>query len=171
MKRSMLPLLLFLVACLASGPVLAAPKLLKPFGKVTASEGLLHDSFAFDETGSNLATIQFTAKGTVELVVGPPGGKPRVSDISSFTSTPEKLLGLSGYWFVVSNEGRRRAAISPSTTARFHSRPRHSSPIQQRMNLTETSASPSRLTSPMAERSCKRMSSSKATAPSSGAAG
>jgi hypothetical protein len=115
MKRSMLPLLLFLVACLASGPVLAAPKLLQPSGKVTANEGLLHDSFAFDETGGNLATIQFTAKGTVELVVGPPGGKPRVSDISSFTSTPEKLLGLSGYWFVVSNEGRRRAAIIDSS--------------------------------------------------------
>ena len=111
MKRSMPPLLLFTAACLFGAPVLAAPKQLKPSGKVTSSEGLLHDAFAFDETGSKLATIQFTAKGSVQLLVGPPGGKPRVSDISSFTATPEKLLGLSGYWFLVSNEGHRRAAI------------------------------------------------------------
>jgi len=89
----------------------AAPKQLKPSGKVTASEGMLHDAFAFDESGSKLATIQFTAQGKVQLMVGPPGGKPRVADISSFTATPEKILGLGGHWFVVSNEGRRRAAI------------------------------------------------------------
>jgi hypothetical protein len=111
MKRSMTPPLLFVVACLLGAPALAASKLLKPSGKVTSSEGLLHDAFAFDETGGKLATIQFTAKGSVQLLVGPPGGKPRITDISSFTSTPEKILGLSGYWFVVSNEGRRRAAI------------------------------------------------------------
>ena len=111
MKCSMPRLLMVVVACLLGAPALAAPRLLKPSGKVTASEGLLHDAFAFDETGSKLASIQFTAKGSVQLLVGPPGGKARVSDISSFTATPEKLLGLSGYWFVVSNEGHRRAAI------------------------------------------------------------
>jgi hypothetical protein len=115
MKRRMSPILpcvvACLVACLIGAPVLAAPKMLKPSGKVTASEGLLHDAFAFDETGGKLASIQFTAKGAVQLLVGPPGGKPRIADISSFTSTPEKILGLSGYWFIVSNEGRRRAAI------------------------------------------------------------
>jgi hypothetical protein len=111
MKRRMTPMLPFVVACLLGVPAVAAPKQLKPSGKVTASEGLLHDAFAFDETGGKLATIQFTAKGSVQLLVGPPGGKPRIANISSFTSTPEKLLGLSGYWFVVSNEGHRRAAI------------------------------------------------------------
>ena len=99
------------LSLLAAASALAAPKQLKPSGKVTASEGMLHDAFAFDESGGKLATIQFTAKGTVQLVVGPPGGKPRASDISSFTATPEKILGLGGHWFVVSNEGRRRAAI------------------------------------------------------------
>jgi hypothetical protein len=89
----------------------AAPKQLKPSGKVTASEGMLHDAFAFDESGGKLAAIQFTAQGKVQLLVGPPGGKPRAADISSFTATPEKILGLSGYWFIVSNEGQRRAAI------------------------------------------------------------
>ncbi len=111
MKRTMPPLLLLVVACLFGATALAAPKRLKPSGKVTATEGLLHDAFAFDESGSKLATIQFTAKGSVQLLVGPPGGKPRISDISSFTATPEKIMGLSGYWFLVSNEGRRRGAI------------------------------------------------------------
>jgi hypothetical protein len=103
-------LLVLVLPCVAL-PVEAAPKPLKPSGKVVASgEGLLHSSFAFDESGTNLATVQFSPKGTVDLMVGPPGGKPRGTDISSFSSTPEKILGLSGYWFVVSNEGRRRAA-------------------------------------------------------------
>jgi hypothetical protein len=112
------------VACLSGADALAAPKQLKPSGKVTSSEGLLHDAFAFDETGSKLATIQFTANGSVQLLVGPPGGKPRIADIASFTSTPEKLLGLSGYWLVVSNEGRRRAAIvDPSGHIRHTTEP------------------------------------------------
>lgn len=92
----------------------AAPKVLKPSGKVTATEGLLHDAFAFDETGSKLAAIQFTAQGHVELLVGPPGAKARRFNISAFTSTPEKILGLGGYWFVVSSEGKRRAAVVDS---------------------------------------------------------
>jgi hypothetical protein len=103
-------LLVLALPCVAL-PSHAAPKPLKPSGKVVASgDGLLHTAFAFDESGTNLATVQFTAKGAVDLMVGPPGSKPRVTDISSFSSTPEKILGLSGYWFVVSNEGRRRAA-------------------------------------------------------------
>lgn len=100
-----------MVLFLAAASAVAAPKQLKPSGKVTASEGMLHEAFAFDESGSKLATIRFTAEGRVELAVGPPGGKPRRSDLSSFTSTPEKILGLGGYWFVVSSEGKRRAAI------------------------------------------------------------
>ena len=101
------PVLVFL----AGASAVAAPKQLKPSGKVTASGGMLHDAFAFDESGGKLATIQFTAQGQVELAVGPPGGKPRRSNISSFTSTPEKILGIGGYWFVISNEGTRRAAV------------------------------------------------------------
>jgi hypothetical protein len=113
MKRSMtfLSLSALSLAFLFSGPVLAAPKLLKPSEKVTASGGTLHEAFALDETGGKLATIQFTAKGAVQFLVGPPGGKQHVSDIASFSATPEKILGLAGYWFVVSNEGQRRAAI------------------------------------------------------------
>jgi hypothetical protein len=100
------------VAILLGAEVAAAPKLLKPSGKVTATEGnTLQDAFAFDEGGSKLATIQFTARGQVLLSVGPPGGKGQITEISSFTSTPERVLGLGGYWFVISNEGQRRAAI------------------------------------------------------------
>jgi len=111
MARSVTRFGVFLAALLPASFAVAAPKQLKPSGKVTASEGLLHDAFAFDESGRKLATIQFTAKGSTHLRVGPPGGKPRAIDISSFTATPEKIFGLAGYWFVVSNEGQRRAAI------------------------------------------------------------
>jgi hypothetical protein len=111
MVRTSISLVICVVAFSMAASALAAPKQLKPSGKVTASEGMLHDAFAFDESGGKLATIQFTAQGKVQLLVAPPGGKPRPSDISSFSATPEKLLGLSGYWFVVSNEGHRRAAI------------------------------------------------------------
>lgn len=112
MKRSIVSLIVAFGFAPGLAPVaFGAPKLLKPSGKVTASEGILHDAFAFDDTGSKLATVQFTAKGSVQLLVGAPGGKPKVTDISSFTATPEKVLGLAGNWFVVSNEGHRRAAI------------------------------------------------------------
>ncbi|MBN2574759.1 MAG: hypothetical protein JXP73_09360 [Deltaproteobacteria bacterium] len=111
MMRTSFGFSVLLVASFQAASALAAPKQLKPSGKVTAGEGMLHDAFAFDESGRRLATIRFTAKGAVQILIGPPGGKARATDISSFTATPEKILGLSGYWFVVSNEGRRRAAI------------------------------------------------------------
>lgn len=114
MKRGMTQLSLVLVLVLGV-PAWAAPKLLKPSGKVTANGGTLHNAFALDETGGKLATIQFTAKGGVQFLVGPPGGKQRVSDIGGFSATPERILGLAGYWFVVSNEGQRRAAIVDSS--------------------------------------------------------
>ena len=101
-----------LVAMLFCVDAIAAPKPLRPTGKVTSDDGILQDAFAFDETGSKLATIRFSAQGQVLLTVGPPGGnKLQLTEISAFTSTPEKILGIGGYWFVVSNEGQRRAAI------------------------------------------------------------
>jgi hypothetical protein len=111
MKNGMISTSLGLVACLLGASALAAPKALKPSGKVTATDGVLQDAFAFDESGSKLATVRFTARGQVLLSVGPPGGKSQITEISSFTSTPEKILGVGGFWFVISNEGQRRAAI------------------------------------------------------------
>ena len=108
MMRTAMGFSVFLVVSLQAATGLATPKRLKPSGKVTAGEGMLHDAFAFDEKGSKLATIRFTAKGAVQMMIGPPGGKGRAANIGGFSATPEKILG---YWFVVSNEGRRRAAI------------------------------------------------------------
>jgi hypothetical protein len=100
------------IVLLLGASAAAAPKVLKPSGKVTAAEGnTLAEAFAFDESGSKLATIQYTPRGQVLLSVGAPGGKSQITEISSFTSTPEKLVGVGGHWFVVSNEGQRRAAI------------------------------------------------------------
>jgi hypothetical protein len=84
-------------------------------GRVSAEEATIHDAFALDQTGSNLAHIEFTGKGAVQLHVGPPGGKTRVTDLAEFSGAPEKIFGLAGYWFVVSNEGSRRAAIVDPT--------------------------------------------------------
>ncbi len=95
----------------ASSYALAAPKLLKEVGRVTAGEGAMHDAFALDQGGSTLAYIVFTGKGAVQLHVGSPGGKTHVTDLVNFSGAPEKILSLAGYWFVVSNEGSRRAAI------------------------------------------------------------
>jgi hypothetical protein len=111
MKRGMLSASLGLVAAMLAASAIAAPKALKASGKVTATDGILQDAFAFDESGSKLATVRFTARGQVLLAVGPPGGKSQITEISSFTSTPEKILGVGGFWFVISNEGQRRAAI------------------------------------------------------------
>ena len=43
--------------------------------------------------------------------VGAPGGKTSATDISSFTHEPEKILFVGGHWFVIANEGTRRAAV------------------------------------------------------------
>ena len=94
-----------------SGRAVAAPKSLKVVSRVNAGEATIHDAFALDQAGSNLAYIVFTGQGAVQLHVGPPGGKTRVTDLADFSGAPEKILSLAGYWFVVSNEGSRRAAI------------------------------------------------------------
>ena len=94
-----------------SGYAAAAPNSLKVVARVNAGEATIHDAFALDQGGSNFAHIEFTGQGAVQLHVGPPGGKTRVTDLAEFSGAPEKILGLAGYWFVVSNEGSRRAAI------------------------------------------------------------
>ena len=97
-------------AAVPGGHAAAAPKL-KVVGRVNAGEAAMHDAFALDQAGSKLAYIVFTGKGAVQLHVGPPGGKTKVTDLVNFSGAPEKILSLSGYWFVVANEGSRRAAI------------------------------------------------------------
>ncbi len=94
---------------LGAGTGWAAP--LKEVARATAPGATLHDAFALDEKGNNLAFVQFTADGKVEMLVGPPGGKTRATDLGSFSSVPERILSLGGSWFVISNEGARRAAV------------------------------------------------------------
>lgn len=111
MLRTSIRRSLCVVACLAATPTLAAPKQLKPSGQVSVDEGMLSDAFALDESGSKLATIRITARGSVQLHVGPPGGKQRRTDLTSFSATPEKIVSLAGSWFVISSENGRRAAV------------------------------------------------------------
>ena len=99
-----------LVAALFPARLGAAPEM-KQVGQVAADDGVIHEAFAFADGGARLAYARTDAKGKTYLHVGPPGGKTSATDISSFSHEPEKVLFVGGYWFVISNEGTRRAAV------------------------------------------------------------
>ena len=106
---------MLILLCEGSPPAQAAPKALKVVARVLAREATIHDAFALDQSGSNLAHIVLTGNGAVQLHIGPPGGKTKSTDLADFSGAPEKILSLAGYWFVVSNEGARKAAIIDSS--------------------------------------------------------
>jgi hypothetical protein len=93
------------------GRALAAPNALEVVNRVSTKEATIHDAFALDPSGSKLGYITLSHEGEVQLHVGPPGGKGKTTNLAEFSGAPEKLLTLGGYWFVVANEGARRAAI------------------------------------------------------------
>ncbi len=110
MSVGAVPLALALLGWLG-GVAWSAPRVLRETGRVAAKEATLHEAFALDQTGAKLAYITFTAQGEVQLHLGPPGGKGTATNLAEFSGAPEKILALGGYWFVVSNEGTRRAVI------------------------------------------------------------
>lgn len=99
-----------LIVGLVPGGLAAAPEM-KQVGQVAADDGVIHEAFAFADGGARLAYARTDAKGKTYLHVGPPGGKTSATDISSFSHEPEKILFVGGSWFVISNEGSRRAAV------------------------------------------------------------
>ena len=88
----------------------AAPEM-KQIGKIAVDEGVLHEAFAFDDGGAKLAYVRTDTTGKTSLHIGAPGGRGSTTDITSFTHDPEKILFLGGHWFVISNDGARRAAV------------------------------------------------------------
>jgi hypothetical protein len=84
---------------------------MKRVGSVAVEEGVIHEGFAFDDGGGKLAYAATDGAGKTRLHVGPPGGKSTAADLTSFTPAPERILFLGGHWFVVFNEGARRAAV------------------------------------------------------------
>lgn len=88
----------------------AAPEL-KQIGRIAVDDGVLHEAFAFDDAGAKLAYVKTDTTGKTYLHVGAPGGRSSTTDLSSFTHDPEKILFLGGHWFVISNDGARRAAV------------------------------------------------------------
>jgi hypothetical protein len=100
-------------AVLAVAP--ASPPDPKPLARVQVEDGVIHEGLAFDDSGAKLAYAETDAKGQTRLVVGPPGGKTASTDLTAFTPTPEKIIFLGGSWFVVANEGARRAAVVGSS--------------------------------------------------------
>jgi hypothetical protein len=79
--------------------------------EIAADDGVIHEAFAFADDGAKLAYVKTDTTGRTRLVVGAPGGRSSTTDITSFTRDPERILFLGGYWFVISNEGTRQAAV------------------------------------------------------------
>jgi hypothetical protein len=95
---------------LVPAPLAAAPAL-KQIAEVAVDDGVIHEAFAFADGGARLAYVKTDTKGRTQLHVGAPGGKSTITDITSFTRDPERILFLDGHWFVIANEGVRRAAV------------------------------------------------------------
>jgi hypothetical protein len=112
MRLARLSGLLLALACPASA---RAGGDMKTVGRVAVEDGVIHEGFAFDDSGGKLGWAETDGKGRARLHVGPPGGKGGnagwATDISSFSSAPERVLFLGGSWFVIANEGARRAAV------------------------------------------------------------
>jgi hypothetical protein len=99
------------VALASRSPGLAGAQGMKQIARIAVKDGMIHEGFAFDDAGAKLAYVDTDAQGIGRLHVGPPRGKKMSIDITSFTPAPERILFLGGHWFVIANEGVRRAAV------------------------------------------------------------
>ena len=96
---------------LGAAPAGAAPAL-RQIAEIAVDDGVIHEAFAFADGGARLAYVKTDSKGRTQLHVGAPGGgKMTTTDITSFTRDPERIVFLDGHWFVIANEGARRAAV------------------------------------------------------------
>jgi hypothetical protein len=84
---------------------------MKEIARVTVDDGVIHEGFAFDAAGVKVGYADTDGKGKTHLRVGVPGGKVASTDITAFSPAPERILFVGNHWFVVSNEGARRAAV------------------------------------------------------------
>jgi hypothetical protein len=112
-RRAAIPVRLLYVAAIAWPASVWASGVaeMKSIARIAVEDGVIYEGFTFDDGGAKLGYAETDAKGKARLHVGPPGGKTSTTDITSFTPTPEKILFLGGHWFVVANEGIRRAAV------------------------------------------------------------
>jgi len=60
-------------------------------------------------TGNNLPTLNSPEREPCNCTWDHPGAEPGWTDLADFSGAPEKILGLAGYWFVVS---KRRVTAS-----------------------------------------------------------
>lgn len=84
---------------------------MKQIARIAIGDGVLHEAIAFADGGNQFAYAETDGKGKTHLHIGPPGGKGALADITGFTPTPEKILFVGGHWFVIAEEGTRRAAV------------------------------------------------------------
>jgi hypothetical protein len=103
------------VAGLASAGA-AHGKPLREIGRVAVTDGVIGDAFALDERGARIGYVVTDGKGKTSFRAGPPGGaRPTTTDIGRFGSSIERVVAVGPGWFLVANEGKRRAlAIGPT---------------------------------------------------------
>jgi hypothetical protein len=94
----------------------ARGKPLREVARIAVRDGIIQESFALDERGARIAYVVTDSRGATHLVVGSPGsGAVKATDITRFTSTPEQVIAVGGAFYVIANEGQRRAAaIGPN---------------------------------------------------------
>ena len=97
------------LALMSASPWAAAE--MKQIARVAPDDGVLLEAFAFADGGAQLAYVKTDTDGKTRLHIGSPGGRSSLTDLTSFTRDPEKILFVGGHWFVISNEGARRAAV------------------------------------------------------------
>jgi hypothetical protein len=103
----------------AAGAARAKP--LREVAKIAVGDGngngIIGDAFALDERGARIAYLVTDGKGTTRLRVGPSAGAAagKAIDLTRFSTAPERVVAVGSGWFVIANEGKRRAAaISPA---------------------------------------------------------
>jgi hypothetical protein len=110
-RRALLAAVLLL---LPAGAAHAKP--LRQVARIAVSDGIIQESFALDERGARIAYVVTDSRGATHLVVGSPGsGAVKATDITRFTAVPERVIAVGGAFYVIANEGTRRAAaIGPN---------------------------------------------------------
>jgi hypothetical protein len=97
----------------------AQAKPMRELARISVPDAVINEGFALDERGARLAYVVVDARGAVRLRVGPAGkAAGKGTDVTRFSTSPEQVLSVGAGWFVIANEGKRRAlAVGPSGAA------------------------------------------------------
>ena len=101
--RASIGLAVAFAALVLPPPPPAAAAELKPLARIAIGDGVLHEAFAFADGGGQFAYAETDGKGKTLVHIGPAGGKGKgtargtTTDITSFSSAPERILFVGGH--------------------------------------------------------------------------